>query len=60
MTGGLMAAEMADQPEVLARLVDRAPADADAVRAVVPRPLAGIVFPASTPVTTPRWTGAGT
>jgi glucosamine--fructose-6-phosphate aminotransferase (isomerizing) len=44
MSGGLMAAEMADQPEVLARLVDRAPADADAVRAVVPRPLAGIVF----------------
>src|SRR5207248_2663134 len=44
MTGGLMAAEMADQPEVLARLVDRAPADAAAVRAVVPSPLAGIVF----------------
>ena len=44
MTGGLMAAEMADQPEVLARLVERAPADAAAVRAVVPRPLAGIVF----------------
>ncbi len=42
MTGGLMAAEMADQPEVLARLVERAPADAAAVRAVVPRPLAGI------------------
>ena len=44
MTGGLMAAEMADQPQVLARLVDRAPADAAAVRAVVPRPLAGTVF----------------
>jgi glutamine---fructose-6-phosphate transaminase (isomerizing) len=44
MTGGLMAAEMAGQPEVLARLVERAPADAAAVRAVVPRPLAGIVF----------------
>jgi glutamine---fructose-6-phosphate transaminase (isomerizing) len=40
----LMAAEMADQPEVLARLAARAPADAAAVRAVVPRPLAGIVF----------------
>ncbi len=85
----LMAAEMADQPEVLARLAARAPADAAAVRAVVPRPLAGIVFlargssdnaavfgrylaelsasgrrawppPASTPATTPRWTGTGT
>ncbi len=40
----LMAAEMADQPEVLARLAARAPADAAAVRAVVPHPLAGIVF----------------
>jgi len=40
----LMAAEMAGQPEVLARLAARAPADAAAVRAVVPRPLAGIVF----------------
>ena len=38
MTGGLMAAEMASQPEVLARLVARAPADTAAVRAVVPRP----------------------
>jgi glutamine---fructose-6-phosphate transaminase (isomerizing) len=44
MTGGLMAAEMADQPEVLARLAARAPADAAAVRAAVPRPLAGTVF----------------
>jgi glutamine---fructose-6-phosphate transaminase (isomerizing) len=44
MTGGLMAAEMASQPEVLARLVARAPADTAAVRAVVPRPLAGVVF----------------
>jgi glutamine---fructose-6-phosphate transaminase (isomerizing) len=39
-----MAAEMAAQPEVLARLAARAPADAEAVRAVVPRPLAGTVF----------------
>ena len=39
-----MAAEMASQPEVLARLVARAPADTAAVRAVVPRPLAGVVF----------------
>ncbi len=44
MTGGLMAAEMASQPEVLARLVARAPADTAAVQAVVPRPLAGVVF----------------
>jgi glutamine---fructose-6-phosphate transaminase (isomerizing) len=44
VTGGLMAAEMAEQPEVLTRLVARAPADAAAVRAVIPRPLAGIVF----------------
>ena len=44
VTGGLMAAEMASQPEVLARLVARAPADTAAVRAVVPRPLAGVVF----------------
>jgi glucosamine--fructose-6-phosphate aminotransferase (isomerizing) len=39
-----MAAEMASQPEVLARLAARAPADTAAVRAVVPRPLAGVVF----------------
>ena len=39
-----MAAEMAAQPEVLARVIARAPADAAAVRAVVPEPLAGVVF----------------
>jgi glutamine---fructose-6-phosphate transaminase (isomerizing) len=39
-----MAAEMAAQPDVLTRLVARAPADVAAVRAVVPRPLAGVVF----------------
>ena len=39
-----MAAEMAEQPEVLARVTARAPADAAAVRAVLPRPLAGMVF----------------
>ena len=44
MTGELMAAEMAEQPDVLARVTARAPADAEAVRAVVPRPLAGVVF----------------
>ena len=88
MTGELMAAEMAAQPEVLARVTARAPVDISAVRAVLPHPLDGIVFlargssdnaavfgrylaelragrpgwppPASTPATTPPWTGAGT
>ena len=44
MTGALMAAEMAEQPEVLARVTARGPVDAELVRKVVPRPLAGIVF----------------
>ena len=44
MTGELMSAEMAEQPDVLARVTARAPADAEAVRAVVPDPLAGVVF----------------
>ena len=44
MNGELLAAEMAEQPDVLARVTARAPADAEAVRAVVPRPLAGVVF----------------
>ncbi len=44
MTGQLMAAEMAEQPEVLARVRARAAADAAAVRAVLPSPLAGVVF----------------
>jgi glutamine---fructose-6-phosphate transaminase (isomerizing) len=39
-----MAAEMAQQPDVLARLASRAAADIGAVRAVAPEPLAGIVF----------------
>jgi glucosamine--fructose-6-phosphate aminotransferase (isomerizing) len=39
-----MAAEMAAQPEVLARLAARAPEDVAAVRAAVPAPLAGVVF----------------
>jgi glucosamine--fructose-6-phosphate aminotransferase (isomerizing) len=39
-----MAAEMAAQPEVLARLAGRAAADAAAVRAVLPGPLAGVMF----------------
>jgi glutamine---fructose-6-phosphate transaminase (isomerizing) len=39
-----MAAEMAAQPEVLARVSARAPAEAAAVRALVPDPLAGVVF----------------
>jgi glucosamine--fructose-6-phosphate aminotransferase (isomerizing) len=44
MNGELMAAEMAEQPQVLARVTARAAADAAAVRAVLPSPLAGIVF----------------
>jgi glucosamine--fructose-6-phosphate aminotransferase (isomerizing) len=44
VTGELMAAEMAAQPEVLARVTARAPVDISAVRAVLPDPLAGIVF----------------
>jgi glucosamine--fructose-6-phosphate aminotransferase (isomerizing) len=44
VTGELMAAEMAEQPEVLARVIARAPVDTAAVRAVLPRPLAGTVF----------------
>jgi len=39
-----MVAEMAEQPDVLARVIARAPADTQAVRALVPRPLAGVVF----------------
>lgn len=44
MTGALMAAEMAEQPDVLARLLARAPADAERVARVLPSPLAGTVF----------------
>ena len=44
MNGELMAAEMAAQPEALARVTARALTDTEAVRAVVPRPLAGVVF----------------
>jgi glucosamine--fructose-6-phosphate aminotransferase (isomerizing) len=44
VNGELMAAEMAAQPEVLARVIARAGADAAAVHAVVPDPLAGVVF----------------
>jgi glucosamine--fructose-6-phosphate aminotransferase (isomerizing) len=44
MNGELMAAEMAEQPQVLARVTARAAADAAAVRAILPSPLAGIVF----------------
>jgi glucosamine--fructose-6-phosphate aminotransferase (isomerizing) len=42
--GGIMAAEMAEQPGVIARLASRAAADISAIRAVAPEPLAGIVF----------------
>jgi glutamine---fructose-6-phosphate transaminase (isomerizing) len=44
VNGELMSAEMAEQPDVLARVTARAPADTEAVRAVVPDPLAGVVF----------------
>jgi len=44
VNGELMSAEMAEQPDVLAQVTARAPADAEAVRAVVPDPLAGVVF----------------
>jgi glucosamine--fructose-6-phosphate aminotransferase (isomerizing) len=44
VTGVLMAAEMAEQPEVLARVLSRAGADVAAVAAVLPEPLAGTVF----------------
>jgi glucosamine--fructose-6-phosphate aminotransferase (isomerizing) len=44
VTGEQMAAEMAEQPDVLARLLARAPADAARVARVLPSPLAGTVF----------------
>jgi glucosamine--fructose-6-phosphate aminotransferase (isomerizing) len=44
VSGQLMAAEMAEQPGVLARVTARMPADTEAVRAVLPDPLAGVVF----------------
>jgi glucosamine--fructose-6-phosphate aminotransferase (isomerizing) len=44
VNGETMAAEMAAQPEVLARLLARAPADVTAVQAVLPSPLDGVVF----------------
>jgi glucosamine--fructose-6-phosphate aminotransferase (isomerizing) len=40
----LMAAEMAEQPQVLADVLGRAVADAEALRAVLPEPLAGTMF----------------
>jgi glucosamine--fructose-6-phosphate aminotransferase (isomerizing) len=46
VNGELMAAEMAAQPEVLARLAARAPQDVALVRAAVPSPLTGVVFAA--------------
>jgi glucosamine--fructose-6-phosphate aminotransferase (isomerizing) len=44
MKGQQMAAEMAEQPEVLARLAERAVAQVEAVRTLLPRPLAATVF----------------
>src|SRR5215470_61963 len=44
VAGSLMAAELAEQPHVLGRLVDRHAADRDRVRAVLPGRLAGTVL----------------
>ncbi len=44
MSGTLMAGEMAEQPGVLARLIERFEGDAARVRAILPERLAGIVF----------------
>src|SRR4051794_21703635 len=44
MNGALMAAEMAEQPAVLAALAARRPEIADEVRDIVPERLAGIVL----------------
>ena len=44
MMGEFMAAEIADQPAVLARLLARAPRDIEAVSRLVPRPLLGVFF----------------
>jgi glucosamine--fructose-6-phosphate aminotransferase (isomerizing) len=44
VTGTLMAAEMAEQPHVLAGVLRRAEADGEAIRAVLPHPLAGTMF----------------
>ena len=44
MAETLMAAEMAEQPIVLKRLIDRFETDVDRVRAILPERLAGITF----------------
>ena len=44
MSPALMAAEMLEQPDVLARLAARFDDHADRVRAIVPQPLGGVVF----------------
>jgi glutamine---fructose-6-phosphate transaminase (isomerizing) len=44
VTGTLMAAEMAEQPGVLAGVLRRAETDAEAIQAVLPHPLAGTMF----------------
>ena len=44
MSPPLMAAEMLEQPDVLARLAARFDDHADRVRAIVPQPLGGVVF----------------
>lgn len=44
MVQSLMATEMAEQPAVLSRLIARFESDVTRVQAVLPQPLAGIVF----------------
>jgi glucosamine--fructose-6-phosphate aminotransferase (isomerizing) len=44
VNGELMAAEMAEQPDVLARIAERFDSFAEQVRAVAPERLAGVVF----------------
>ena len=44
MSPALMAAEMLEQPDVLARFAARFDDHADRVRAILPQPLGGVVF----------------
>ena len=44
MSPALMATEMLEQPEVLARLAQRFDHHAERVRAILPQPLGGVVF----------------
>ena len=44
MSPALMATEMLEQPDVLARLAERFDDHAERVRAILPQPLGGVVF----------------